>query len=341
MIKPQKLQKGDTIAIIAPSGGITALVPHRLEAAKKNLERIGFKVKLFFTTKLNLRGKAGTLVQRVKDIHDPFTNTEIKAIMCATGGLCANELLRVIDFEVIRKNPKIFIGYSDITLLHYAIWKNTRLVTFYGPCAITQFGEYPKTLEYTEKQFLKAVSQDAAIGIVTPSETFTDEILDWFQKTDLTRPRTLIENDGNIWLKKGKVSAELVGGCLHSIHQIVGGLFDCDYKDKILFLELPEGQKFGEGTPLDYAESQLVDLKNRKLFEGLRGLIIGRLYKYSDEQKELFYNMLLEQMQEYNFPILANADIGHTDPMITLPLHVQVSLDSDRNIFSIEEKGTE
>lgn len=339
MIKPKRLEKGNTIAIIAPSGGLSALFPHRLNNAKLALERLGFKIKLYPTTQKFNNGKAGTKDERIKDILDAFKDKKVKAIICAIGGICNNELLNDIDYEIIKQNPKIFIGYSDNTLLHYAFFKKAKLITFYGPCAITQFAEYPKLLSYTKNHFLKALIKNKPLGKIMPSKFWTDELLDWSQKLDLTRARKLNKNEGYIWLKNGKISGDIVGGCLYSLLQLKGTDFDIDYTNKILFIETPEGQDFTKGEPLPYVESQIVDLKNAGVLGSIKGLIIGRPFGYSNEDKEKLKKVILEHTKEYDFPILFNVDIGHTDPMITLPLNIKVSLDSEENIFSIEESG--
>jgi len=339
LVKPKKLEIGDTIGIIAPSGSLASLVPHRLENAKKNLEKLGFKVKLFPTTKLNDNGKAGTVDERIKDIHDAFLDKEIKAIICAIGGISNNQLISKINYDIIKENPKIFVGYSDNTILHYAFQKKAKLVTFYGPCAITQFGEFPEVLDYTKDSFMNTLVKGEIPGKINPSEEWTEELLDWFQKLDLTRARKFKKNENFKWLKPGKAKANIVGGCLYSIASLIGSDIELDYTDKILFIETPEGQDFSKGEPIPYLEAQIVDLKNKGIFNKIKGLIIGRPFGHSNEGKKEFEEVIKEHLKEYDFPILMNVDIGHTDPMITLPLGVEVSLDSEKNLFSIDESG--
>lgn len=339
MNKPKQLKHGDTIAIIAPSGGIGALVPHRLETAKKNLEELGLKVKFYPSTTLNTHGKAGSIQERVKDIHEAFKDPEVSAIICATGGLCANELLDHIDYNLIANHPKIFIGYSDITLLHYAFYTQSNLVTFYGPAAVSEFGEYPKVFPYTIESFVEVLMKGTAPLSIIASEHYTDELLDWFKKLDLTRPRTLQQHEGYTWIKKGTAQGTIVGGCISSLVKLADTKYDLDYTNKIFFIETPEGQEFGKGEPTDYVESHLVDLKNRGVFQKIKGLIVGRPYRYTPEEIQRFKDVLNAHLQEFNFPILFGADIGHTSPMITLPLGVQVTLNSEQNSFTIDESG--
>ncbi len=339
LIKPNKLQKGDTVAIIAPSSGLGGLFQHRVDNAKKNLQDMGFIVKEFPSARKYNDGNAGTVQERVSDIHSAFSDTEIKAIICNIGGLSCNELLNHIDYKIIKKNPKILCGYSDITLLHYAFHKIAGLVTFYGPTAMTQFGEFPKPLQYTVDYFLKAIMTSKPVGIIKPSDEWTDESLDWSKKKDLERPRKMEKNEKYVWIREGKAEGQIFGGCLYSILQLKGTGFDADYENKVLFIETPEGQDFTKGEPLNFVDSQIMDLRNAGVFDKIKGLIIGKGFGYSNEEREKFREIIIKHAKEYDFPVLFNANIGHADPIATIPLGVKTTLDSENNIFSIDESG--
>jgi len=341
MIKPKKLEKGDTIAIISPSAGLASIFPHRLDNAAKFLESQGYKIKEFSCTRKNRGWESAPAEERAKDLMNAFKDKEVKAIICSIGGHTSNKILEFLDFEEIKENAKIFCGYSDISVLHYAIHKKSGIVTFYGPAAMTQFGEYPEPLSYTLEYFEKAISIAEPIGRVIPSSEWTDEILDWDKKEDLARPRKLIKNEGFEWLKEGKAEGEILGGCLPSIAHLIGTEYWPDHNNKILFLETPEGQDFGKGLSLAEADSLLADLRIIKIFEKIKGLIIGRPFRYSEEEQQKFKEIILENTRGYDFPILYGADVGHTDPIITIPLGVKAKLDSLNNLFSIEEAGVE
>jgi len=333
------LKKGDTIAIIAPSAGLAGLFPHRLDNAIKFLESQGYKVKEFSATRKNNGWESAPAQERAKDIMDAFKDTEVKAIICLIGGTVANQTFKYLNYELIKENPKIFCGYSDISNLHYAFYVKVGLVTFYGPCAMTQFAEHPKPLQYTLDYFFKAVASDKPIGNVIPSKEWTDEVLDWGKKKDLERPRNLKENKGYEWLREGMAEGEIMGGCLPSIAQLAGTEYWPNYKNKILFLEIPEGQEFDKGEPLAYADWYLEHLNLTRIFKEIKGLIFGRPFKYSEEDTEMLKKKLLERTSEYKFPILFGVDIGHSDPMITIPLGVNVRIDSKKNLFEILEAG--
>src|SRR4030042_4307316 len=265
LIKPKKISKGDTIAIIAPSAGLANLFPHRLDKAINFLNSEGFSIKEFSTTRKNNGWESAPAQERAKDIMDAFTDKEIKMIICEIGGNTINKTLPYLDFKKIKENPKILVGYSDISVLHYAINSQSNLVTFYGPCIMTQFGEFPKPLNYTLESFNKAI-RGRVIGKINPSEKWTDETLDWMQKEDLERPRRLVDNQGYTWLREGYAEGEIIGGCLHSIVHLIGTKYWPSHKGKILFIETPEGSEFNIGEPLPEVDAMLADLKLAGIF---------------------------------------------------------------------------
>jgi len=337
IIKPKKLEKGDTIGIVSPSSGLADLAPHRLDNAIKFLKDKGFKIKEFPTTRKRSGWESASAEERAKDLMEAFEDEGVKAIVCSIGGNTANKILKYLDFDKIKNNPKIFCGYSDASVIHYALNTQANLVTFYGPCMMVQFGEYPETLSYTWEHFLKATS--GIIGEIKASERWTDEILNWFEKEDLKRPRELKENKGFEWLRKGEATGKIIGGCISSIVHLRGTKFWPEHKDRILLVEIPEGQEFDQGEPVEVVDAILADLELSGVFRDIKGLIIGRPFRYDKEQINDLKRVVLENTKDYNFPILFNVDIGHTDPQITIPLGVEVKIDSNKNTFNIEESG--
>jgi len=335
LIKPRKLKKGDTIAIISPSAGLAAIFPHRLDNAIKFLKSRGFKIKEFSTTRKINGWESAPAKERAEDIMDAFTDSEINAIICTIGGEVANQTLKYLDFEKIRQNPKIFCGYSDISVLHYALYTKSNLMTYYGPCALTQFGEYPEPLKYTLDYFFRAVSSDKPIGIIESSKEWTEEVLDWGQKVDLTRPRKMIPNIGFEWLREGKAKGEIIGGCISSIVHLKGTEYWPNHKEKIFFWEIPEGQNFDEGEPISTVDALLADLELAGVFKEISAMIVGRSFHYSKEDTKKLKEIILERTKDYSFPIVLGLDIGHTDPQITIPLGAKAEIDSEKNLFEI------
>ncbi|MEK6905846.1 MAG: S66 peptidase family protein [Nanoarchaeota archaeon] len=338
LLKPEKLEKGDTIAFIAPAGGLAALTSHRLEKGRQFFEGLGYKVKVFPTAKKDSGISSDTAENRAKDIMEAFRDKDIKAIITTIGGNTSNQTLEYLDFATIKRNPKILCGYSDITSLHLALYSQTGLVGFYGPTVITQFGENPKPDDFTVTHFFKAVNGD--IGEVKPSKQWADDkSIDWINKDDLKKKRKYRENNGYEWLKEGKAEGKILGGCLPVILHLAGTKYWPNFKDKILLLETPEGEDFRKGESLANVDSALGDLRNLGVFKQVKGIVFGRGFGYTEEQIKKLKGIILYNTRDYNIPILYNVDIGHTDPIITIPLGVKVELDSRRNKFGFLEQA--
>jgi muramoyltetrapeptide carboxypeptidase len=332
MLKPPALKPGDTIGIVSPSWGGAGAFPHRVESGVKQLNALGFQVK-FAPHALNQAGHVSdTPANRVQDIHDLFADPAVKAVLAAIGGDHSCHLLPLLDFELIARHPKVFIGFSDIHVLSMALWTKTGLVTFDGPALLTDFAEYPRMLQYTETYFLKAVTGNEPVGIIEPSPHWTEEFLDWNTKQDLERPRQLSASSGWTWLKEGRAEGPLLGGCLESLQHLRGTEFWPDWENAILFLETSE-----EKPSPETVDGILMDYQNMGVFEKLQGLIFGRPMSYSDAEKQSLRECIRERTQAYSFPIITDMDFGHTSPQLTLPLGCLARVDSTEHRFEILE----
>ncbi|MHA2495056.1 MAG: S66 family peptidase [Candidatus Hodarchaeales archaeon] len=336
LVSPHKLKNGDTLAIIAPSSGLAGLFPHRLDKGIAFLKSWGFKIKEFYTTRRMTDWHSGTAEERARDIMNAFMDEEVKGIFCTIGGYTSNQVLPYLDFGKIRENPKFFCGYSDISILHYAFYKKAKLQTFYGPSVMVQFAEFPKPLDYTLTYFKKAAMDEEPIGEIEPSESWTDEVLNWGAKEDQERAREMRTNKGYTWLRKGRAIGPILGGCLSSIVHLRGTEYWPSHKGTILLLEIPEGHDFSQGEPLEAVDSYLTDLKLSNVFDEIVGLVFGRPFRYIEEDTEKLKAVILENTKEYDFPILFGVDVGHTDPQITVPLGALVEITSENNLFKIQ-----
>jgi len=339
LVKPPRLKQGDTIGLISPSWCGAGMVPHRYKNGIKNLFQLGFRTLIGAHT-LDVTGyTAGSAIERAHDINTMFANKQVKAIMCTIGGDHSNQVIPYLNWDIIKKNPKIFIGYSDATVLHLAFYTQAKLITFYGPCLITQFGEYPNILEYSKNYFLKATVNSNPIGKIVPSSKYTDEVMNWFDRSDLKRPRKLSSNIGFEWLRGGHAQGILLGGCLPSLMHLRGTKYWPSFDKKLLFLEIPEGESIYHGLKVETVDSLLADLELSQVFEGINALIIGKIYRYNREDNELLKQRILAITKKYSFPILYNVNFGHTDPIITIPYGIKATLNSDEDEFYIKESA--
>jgi muramoyltetrapeptide carboxypeptidase LdcA involved in peptidoglycan recycling len=333
-IKPHQLKKGDTIGIVSPSWGGAGRFPHRVEQGIKQLQQLGFQVRIGRHALNKGDYVSDSAKNRADDLHELFTDPQVKAIIAAIGGDHSCHLLPHLDFDLIQHNPKIFMGYSDITVLNVAIWAKSRLVTFNGPALLTDFAEQPHMLNYTQEYFQKTLCSPTAVGQIHPAPAWTEEFQDWAEQRDLERPRVMQPSPGWNWLKPGKAQGRLVGGCLESLDHLRSTAYWPDWRGAIFFFETSE-----EAPPPERVDSLLMDYENMGILPQITGMIVGRPMRYTLEQKECLNQVLLERTRYYDFPIIAGMDFGHTAPQFLLPIGCQAEIDTKAKRFGILERA--
>ncbi len=329
MLLPPKLTTGDTIAVFSPSAPATSTAVKRFRRGKEFLESKGFQIKEGILTGKQDYYRSGSIAERAEEfnllVHDPG----IRCIMSAIGGMNSNSILPYIDYECLTKNPKIIIGYSDVTALLLGIYAKTGLVTFYGPAMVASFGELSPFVDRTWEYFEHVVTGKSIFPYIlpTPSE-WTDEFIDWEtqSRSKITYPNRLIT------IQKGIAEGRLIGGNLNTMQGIWGSPFMPEIKQgDILLLE---------DSLLNAAtiERSFSLLKINGIFERIGGLILGKheLFKDSGSGRKP-YNILEEVMGEVDFPVLAQFDCCHTHPMLTMPIGCTIRLDSVNQTVAILE----
>jgi muramoyltetrapeptide carboxypeptidase len=337
MILPPLLRPGDTIGIVSPSWGGAGAFPHRLERGTRMLESLGYRV-VFGEHARNTRARnqhgwvSDTPENRAADLHALFADPEVRAIFSAIGGDHSCQLLPLLDFDLIRRNPKIFLGYSDIHVLTVAIHQQTGLVTFNGPAILTDFAENPRMLDYSLENLLRVLTRPEPPGRIDPAETWTEEFLDWGTKKDLERPRQMQQSPGWTWLKPGLGEGKLMGGCLETLQHLRGTPYWPDFADALFFWETSE-----EKPSPQTIDGILMDYENMGVFEQIRGMLVGRPIYYTDAEKQELNEVILERTKKFPFPIVTGMDFGHTAPLLTLPLGVRARIDVEARRFEIIE----
>lgn len=331
-IKAHRLGPGDSVGIVSPSWGGAALFPHRVAKGVAQLESMGFRVKFGGHALNELGFVADSPQNRVSDLHEMFRDPEVRLILAAIGGDHSCHLLPYLDFDAIRAHPKLLMGYSDITVLNVAIWKETGLVTFNGPALLTDLAEHPQMYEYTKAWFLKAVCHGAPIGRLEASPSWTEERLDWSEKRDLERPRRQQLSEGWTWLKRGVAEGILLGGCLESLQHLRGTRFWPRWDGAILFFETSE-----EKPSPAKVDGMLMDYENMGVFAQLQGMLVGRPMGYTPEERTQLHDVLLERTRGYTFPIVADMDFGHTAPQLTIPVGCRARIDAENRCVEILE----
>lgn len=351
-IVPKSLQPGATIAFISPSARLNHELPAVVARATAVLTGRGYKVRELFTPDT---GTQSSINNRLSELRTAFSDPDISAIICTIGGPSFTELLPalVADTELhstIRANPKIVVGYSDITGLHWFLHALTGLRTFYGPGAIPELGEASSVddddspLAFCVKHLFRAIAENQPLGDVPRSLTYAPKLDPSFRNPSSTEPPQLAPNTGWRWLRAGKGQGRLFGGCL-TVMARLGGVRAIvpDWRGRIVFLETAIGDDDVSGNPIHRVKAGIADLIAQGVFDEAAGLVVGRPFGYDSEEAREEYagvitGLLCEgRLAEKKFPILFNVDIGHTTPMVTLPFDVLAELDSERDRFAILE----
>ena len=332
MLLPPRLNPGDTLAIISPSWGGAGLFPHRVDLGTRQLQLLGFKVVMAPHALSHAGFVSDTAENRAQDVNDMFADPSVKAIISAIGGDHSCHLLPLLDFDLIGAHPKVFMGFSDITVLNVALWAKTSLVTFNGPTLLTDFAEFPHMFPYTQEYFSKAVTRVEPVGLVESSRTWTEEMLDWGTRKDLERPRRMTTSNGWTWLKPGRAEGRLIGGCLESLQHLRGTSYWPDWNSAIFFFETSE-----EKPSPETVDGMLMDYENMGVFNKLSGMLVGRSMYYSDAEKHELDERILERTKGYTFPVVTGMDFGHTAPQFTLPIGVLARVDTITKCFEITE----
>lgn len=321
VIRPSQLQPGDTIGIISPASPIAAFCPRRLQRGIDELRNMGFDVVVGPHARERTGHTAGTILQRVTDLHDMFANSEIKAIITTIGGYNSHQLLDELNYDLIAQNPKILMGYSDITALLAAIHRRTGLVTFMGPAILPQFGEFGGMLDYTKHSFRSVLMETKSIGEIQPSSEWTDETLHWDSEDG--RVRQTKPNGGMKVLKLGVAKGPLLAGNAGTLLLLAGTSYFPDMEGRILCLEDDEGE-----SPATI-DRYLTHLRQMGVYQKITGLVIGRFHsKLPFSEEDSLEQLLLAATRGFDFPVVYDADFGHTDPMMVLPNGVEARLDA-------------
>jgi len=334
LLKAPCLQPGDTVGLMSPSSPAAALYPHRLQQGVHSLRAMGLGVRLAPGINRRTRWTAGSPAERANDLHELWADSEVKAIIATIGGDHANQVLPFLDTAFMARQPKVLLGYSDVTVLLLALHVRTNLVTFYGPAVLPEFGEPAGLMPYTFEYLHRAVFSVAPVGLIRPTTTWTDEFRDWDEARKKPRSRKLACNAGWRWLRPGRAKGQLLGGCLQSLMHLRGTQYWPNWNGALLFWE-PSDSDSSPG----HIDSMLTDLDNSGVFAAISGMIVGRLCRYSEEQRATLDEVILERTSHLDFPILVDVDFGHTDPKITLPIGVAARLDSAADSFEIVQSG--
>ena len=320
----------DLIGIISPSAPVSYYCPNRLKRGVRFLEEKGYKVLLGNNIRAIDKFTAGTAKQRAEDIHNMFLDDRVKIIIATIGGFNANDILELLDYDLIKKNnQKIFIGYSDITILNYALYLKSGVQTIMGPMILPQFAEYPKMQDFSWNSFIEVIENlnSKRICKLPHSSEYTEEMLLWDEEDN--RPRKMKENDPWQVVREGVTEGFLMPANLNTFCHLLGTEYFPNLDQAILFLEDDE-----EETPATL-QRMLQYLKQTGKIDNISGIVFGRFQEKSKISYEDIKFIIDNVFYDRSFPVLANVDFGHSDPILSLPIGKRVSIDTKGKSINI------
>ncbi|MGM7723684.1 S66 family peptidase [Metabacillus sp. Hm71] len=342
LIKPKGLQPGDLVATVSPSWGGAGdpEIRWRYEQGVKRLEAVfGLNV---IPMPNSLKG--GDYLYhhpqaRSEDLMTAFKDKKIKGIFANIGGEDSIRLLPYIDFEVIRANPKIFVGYSDVTISHLFCHK-AGISSFYGPAILVDFAENVEMDPYTIEMVKRTFFSNEVIGDIQPAKEWTSEYLEW-DIANKHRRRKMNKNTGyEVIQGSGVVQGRLIGGCIEVLEFAKGTDIWPDqsyWEDSILFFETSE-----EKPEPNLIKYWLRNYAAQGILQKANGIVFGKPQdeKYYDEYKEAIKSVMKEYQLE-ELPILYNLNFGHTEPKCILPYGAMAEINCEKKTFAILESGVE
>lgn len=326
----RRLRKGDTIGVFTPSAPATVTAEKRFTRAKAFLEGKGFHIKDGSRTGKQESYRSGTPKERAEELNELLRDPEVTMIMSTIGGTNSNSLLPYIDYEAFQRNPKLIVGYSDATAVLLSLYAKTGRTTYYGPGLIPSFGEFPPLVGDTYDFFKSYFMEKRDLPYTVPMPAYwSDEPVNWLDKTT---EKTLYEND---WVtgQEGQAEGRVIGGNVNAMYGFIGTeYFPEIHEGDILLLE--DCRKTAAVVEKNFAM-----LKAHGLFHKAGGILIGKHELYDDlgtGKRPL--DLLLEQLDGLEIPVLAEFDTCHTHPMHPLAIGKKVRMDAGRKtVHSIEE----
>ncbi len=310
-ILPRRIKSGDTLGLIAPGSYITGA---QLNDSIKSLNELGFNV-VYTNNILSKNGYfAGSDKQRASDLNQMFYRDDVAGIVCARGGYGSTRILPLLNFNVIRTNPKVFMGYSDVTSLLCGIYQETGLVCYHGPVGISTYNEF--TTDYFRKTL---IDPEDNLVLKNPAPESAD---------DEYQPLTI---------KDGVARGELTGGNLSVVVSLIGTPYDIDTRNKIIFLEEMEEDPYR-------IDRMLTQMRMAGKFENAAGIALGVFKDCKPSEKSSFdssftlIEVLKNRLEDLNIPVVYGMSFGHVKNKFILPVGIKAELDASKQTIMILEK---
>ena len=307
LLKPRRLQAGDTVGMVVPASMVFEM--DHLDRGVATLEALGYRVKVGEHVRARHGNLAGTDRERAFDINRFFADEEVRAVVAYSGGWGTPRLLPYLDYETIRKNPKVLIGFSDITGLLNAVHRMTGLVTFHGPNADSRYEPY------TLANYRKVVMSAEPIGVLPSPARREDDLIDRENRV--------------VTLREGTATGRLVGGNLTLVASTIGTPYEIDTEGAILFLEDTHEELYR-------IDRMLTQLWLAGKLEKLAGFVFGRCTDCPIEGPALSMGEILRERFSH-VPSIWGLSFGHIEKKLTLPIGLPATLDATAKTLAIDE----
>lgn len=298
--------------VVAPSDSLSLISKETRLIADERFAKIGLKLSFAKNVEELDEFDSSSIESRVNDLHQAFLDESVKGVFAVIGGFNCNQLLRYLDWDLIKNNPKVFVGYSDTTALQNAIYAKTGLITYSGPVYST-FGQ-KLHFDYTLEYFKKCVLNDKEFNIL-PSESWSDDR--WYLDQE---NRKLFKNDGWLVINASEARGKILGANICTFNLLQGTEYFPNISNSVLFLEDDAESKL---VNFDRDLQSLIHLPN---FDKVKGVVIGRFQNASEIKTEHLIKVIKSKTELSHIPVLANVDFGHTSPMVTFPIGGEVQL---------------
>jgi muramoyltetrapeptide carboxypeptidase len=300
-----KLHRGDEVRGVSPAVSLGFIAEDQKSMARERLEGLGLRLSYATNAEVMDRFDSSPVEARVSDLHEAFADSGVRGILTTLGGYNSNGLLGYLDYDLIRANPKIFCGFSDITSLATAIHARTGLVTYSGP-HFTTFG-MKRGVDYTMEYFERCLMREEPFEVL-PADHWSDDL--WYQDQD---NRDFVPNPGYEVMYEGEADGKLLGGNLRTLCLLFGTPYIPDLEGSILLLEDDE-----ETNPVHF-DRTLQSLIHQPGFEGVRGIVFGKFQRASDMDQDTLTAIVVSKRELDGMPV-AGASFGHTTPQFTFPI---------------------
>ncbi|WP_329172849.1 S66 peptidase family protein [Streptomyces sp. NBC_01477] len=328
-IRPRRLARGDVIGVCTPSGPGAVFAPGRFARGLQALRDRGFRVEVGAQSGASGHS-AGPAEARAAELNGFLRDGRVRAVVCTIGGYTANGLLPYLDYEAFAADPKPVVGYSDLTALLLGLHARTGVVTFHGPTLMPELAEFPDVQKYSDTSLFGALTAAVPAGVLRPPEHWTQEFLLWDKDDD--RPRDTVPHQGWEWLAGGAGGGPLLGGNLETLCALLGTPYVPSFDGAVLFWETCESNPA-------LLERALTQLDAAGVTARPAGMVVGRSFRAPDGFEEQLRATVAARYGGRGFPVLAGVDLGHTDPMLTLPVGVPARLDAAAGTFELTAAG--